>query len=86
MLRALLGDAEAEMYLPYVALGTVADVVDLVGDNRTLVARGLAAMRRWTLPGMIALCQAAGIDQLRVSTFEIGFILGPRINAAGARR
>ena len=83
LLRALLGESEAEMYLPYVALGTVADVVDLVGDNRTLVARGLAALRRWKLPGMIALCAAAGVDQTRVSTFEIGYILGPRINAAG---
>jgi single-stranded-DNA-specific exonuclease len=71
------------MYLPYVALGTVADVVDLVDENRALVARGIAALRRWSLPGFIALCEAAGIERSRVSTFEIGYVLGPRINAAG---
>lgn len=83
LIRALIGDEAAEMYLPYVALGAVADVVELVGDNRTLVARGLSALRRWKLPGMIALCQSANIDQATIGTFEIGYVLGPRINAAG---
>lgn len=83
LVRALIGDDAAAMYLPYVALGTVADVVELLGENRTLVARGIAMLRRWKLPGIIALCAAAGIDQSAVGTFEIGYVLGPRLNAAG---
>jgi single-stranded-DNA-specific exonuclease len=83
LVRALLGDTGAEMYLPYVAIGTIADVVELLGENRTLVARGLAKLRRWRLPGIMALCAAAGIDQTQVGSWEIGYIIGPRINAAG---
>jgi single-stranded-DNA-specific exonuclease len=71
------------MYLPYVALGTIADVVDLRGENRTLVSRGISKLRRWKLPGVMALCATAGIDQAAVRSWDIGFLLGPRINAAG---
>lgn len=81
--RALLGDTAAEMYLPYVALGTVADVVELQGENRTLVARGLEMLRRWALPGFKALCDCASIDQRKLTTWHIGYVIGPRINAAG---
>ena len=83
LVRALLGDTDSEMYLPYVALGTVADVVELRGENRTLVTRGLALLRRWKLPGLKAMCAAAGIDQQAVGSWEIGYIIGPRLNAAG---
>jgi single-stranded-DNA-specific exonuclease len=81
--RALLGDAEAEMYLPYVALGTIADVAALRGENRTLVARGLAKLRRWQLPGLLALCAVAGIEQAQTRAWDVGFLLAPRLNAAG---
>lgn len=83
LLRALLGDDEAEMYLPYVALGTVADVVQLRGENRELVTKGLELLRRWKLPGLQALCSFANIERKTITAFEIGFIIGPRINAAG---
>jgi single-stranded-DNA-specific exonuclease len=83
LVRALLGDDDAEMYLPYVALGTVADVVELRDENRALVTRGLAMLRRWRLPGLKAICAAAGIDQQEVGAWEIGYIIGPRLNAAG---
>lgn len=83
MVRALLGDAAAEMYLPYVALGTITDVVSLRDENRALVTRGLSMLRRWALPGFKALCAAAGIDQQAVGAWEIGYIIGPRLNAAG---
>jgi single-stranded-DNA-specific exonuclease len=83
LVRALLGDDDAEMYLPYVALGTVADVVELRDENRTLVTRGLAMLRRWKLPGLKAMCAAAGIDQQAVGAWEIGYVIGPRLNAAG---
>ncbi len=83
LVRLLLGDDDAEMYLPYVALGSVADVVELRGENRVLVAKGISKIRRWQLPGLRAICASAGLDQSRLSTWDIGFVIGPRINAAG---
>lgn len=83
VVRALLGDADAEMYLPYVALGTIADIVDLRGQNRTLVTRGISKLRRWQLPGIRALCVSADVEQSRLSTWDVGYILAPRLNAAG---
>jgi single-stranded-DNA-specific exonuclease len=83
LVRLLLGDDDAEMYLPYVALGSVADVVELRAENRILVAKGISKLRRWKLPGLMALCSAAGIDQSTLTTWHIGFVLGPRLNAAG---
>jgi single-stranded-DNA-specific exonuclease len=83
LVRALLGEAEADMYLPYAALGTVADVVSLRGENRALVARGLTSLRRWGLPGFKTLCRIAGLQRGEIDAFDIGYIIGPRINAAG---
>ena len=70
--------------LDLVALGTVADVVKLDHNNRVLVAQGLARMRRGAMqPGVRALFAAAGRDPREASTFDLGFALGPRLNAAG---
>jgi single-stranded-DNA-specific exonuclease len=70
--------------LPLVALGTVADVVKLDANNRRLVAQGLKRVRAGVLPaGMAALFSAAGRKAAVVTTFDFGFALGPRINAAG---
>ena len=70
--------------LPLVALGTVADVVRLDANNRRLVAQGLKRVRAGNLPpGMAALFRAAGRETSRATTFDFGFALGPRINAAG---
>ena len=70
--------------LPLVALGTVADVVKLDANNRRLVAQGLRRVRAGALPpGMSALFRAAGRETPRATTFDFGFALGPRINAAG---
>ena len=70
--------------LPLVALGTVADVVKLDANNRRLVAQGLKRVRAGVLPvGMAALFRAAGRQAQAVTTFDFGFALGPRINAAG---
>ncbi len=70
--------------LPLVALGTVADVVKLDANNRRLVAQGLQRIRRQQAPiGILALMQAAGRQPHKASTFDFGFALGPRINAAG---
>jgi len=70
--------------LPLVALGTVADVVKLDAHNRRLVAQGLKRIRAGALPpGMAALFQVAGRIPARASSFDLGFALGPRLNAAG---
>ncbi len=70
--------------LPLVALGTVADVVRLDANNRRLVAQGLKRVRAGALPpGMGALFRVAARETARATTFDFGFALGPRINAAG---
>jgi single-stranded-DNA-specific exonuclease len=70
--------------LDLVALGTVADVVRLDANNRTLVAQGLARMRAGRAhAGINALFRAAGRDPRRATVFDLGFMLGPRLNAAG---
>jgi len=70
--------------LPLVALGTVADVVRLDANNRRLVAQGLRRVRAGALPaGMAALFEVAGRHPALATTFDFGFALGPRLNAAG---
>ncbi len=70
--------------LPLVALGTVADVVKLDANNRRLVAQGLKRVRAGHMPaGMAALFTAAGRKAPVATSFDFGFALGPRINAAG---
>lgn len=70
--------------LPLVAMGTVADVVKLDANNRRLVAQGLKRVRAGALPpGMASLFVAAGRVAANATTFDFGFALGPRINAAG---
>ena len=69
--------------LDLVALATVADMVPLTGENRSLVRRGLAVARRALRPGLRALCAAASVDPGRLDESHFGFRLGPRINAAG---
>ena len=70
--------------LPLVALGTVADVVRLDANNRRLVAQGLRRVRAGALvPGMSALFRAAARESAKATSFDFGFALGPRINAAG---
>ena len=70
--------------LDLVALGTVADVVKLDGNNRVLVAQGLQRIRKGKMqPGIAALFRAAARDARNASGFDLGFALGPRLNAAG---
>lgn len=70
--------------LPLVALGTVADVVRLDANNRRLVAQGLRRVRAGAMPpGMAALFTAAGRRPEAATSFDFGFALGPRLNAAG---
>ncbi|MBS1228402.1 MAG: recJ [Proteobacteria bacterium] len=70
--------------LDLVALGTVADVVALDRNNRILVNQGLKRMREGKLtPGIAAIFRAAGRDPAKATSVDLGFIVGPRLNAAG---
>ncbi len=84
--RAPLPNAQAlhlESLLDLVALGTVADLVPLVGENRTLVKRGIARLVKTERPGLIAMMNQTGAKTRLVNAGTIGFYLGPRLNAAG---
>lgn len=71
-------------YLDLVALGTVADVVRLDHNNRILVQQGVARIRAGRArQGMLALLEAAGRAPAQISAIDLGFVVGPRINAAG---
>ncbi|MBI1996059.1 MAG: single-stranded-DNA-specific exonuclease RecJ [Deltaproteobacteria bacterium] len=76
-------DPDVRRYLDIVTLGTIADMVPLKGVNRTLIRRGLAELAGSTRPGIVALKQVARIQAGEVSAGQVGFQLGPRINAAG---
>ncbi|WP_119678262.1 single-stranded-DNA-specific exonuclease RecJ [Indioceanicola profundi] len=69
-------------WLDIVALGTVCDVVPLVGLNRALVAQGLKLMGKRITPGINALADVAGVND-RMEAYHAGYILGPRVNAGG---
>ncbi len=78
------GGPRLDILADLVALGTVADVVRLDDNNRILVSQGLQRMRRGQLqPGVQALFQVAGRDWRNAGPFDLGFAVGPRINAAG---
>lgn len=81
--RRSAGDWTADDFLDLVALGTVADIVPLTGENRTLVRRGINQIRMGNRVGIKALAGAAGKEVNRISAADIGFMLGPRLNAAG---
>jgi single-stranded-DNA-specific exonuclease len=75
--------AELEQDLDLVALATIADVVPLIGENRTLVRRGLRALGATRKPGLRALMGAARVDPSHLNERSVAFALAPRINAAG---
>ena len=79
------GDSEAILaqYCGLVAMGTIADVMPLVGENRALVKMGLKKLADSPRPGMIAILREAGIERDRLTAGDIGFIVAPRLNAAG---
>ena len=75
-------EAQVPGFLKMVAIGTVADVAKLVGENRTIVALGLSDLPRAVNYGLRALIEIAGCDG-EMSAYDLGFRIGPRINAAG---
>jgi single-stranded-DNA-specific exonuclease len=83
--QALFGiDSDVpKRHLDLVAMATIADVVPLLDENRTLAIAGLRGLARTQKPGLQALMRAAGVDPAAVDAGAVGFRLGPRINAAG---
>ncbi len=73
----------ADDYLDLVALGTVADLAPLVGENRYLVRGGLQQIHLPQRQGVMSLIGAAGLNPKRITATDLGFVLGPRLNAAG---
>ena len=82
---AICGNQEQVLsqYADMVCLGTVADVMPLQGENRVFVARGLELLRNTSRPGLAALMQHSGCEPSAVSASSVGYMLCPRINAAG---
>jgi len=81
-LRSRLPELDVEAQLELVAIGTVADMVPLEGENRSLVAAGLQRLAGDPSPGVAALLRVAGV-RAPVTSAHLGFALGPRLNAAG---
>ncbi len=75
-------DFDLRPLLDLVALGTIADLVPLIGENRILVSAGLQRLTTTTRPGLVALKEVAGVED-EVGGYEVGFQLAPRLNAAG---
>jgi single-stranded-DNA-specific exonuclease len=77
------GEALPDELAQIVTIGTIADVMPLVGENRRFVIQGLAATKREPLPGLKALFKEASVQLADVSATTFGFTVGPRINASG---
>lgn len=86
LLAALDGgsyDMVVEQYSDIAAIGTIADVVPVVSENRTIVAKGLSLIKNTENYGLIALLEESGVDSANITSSNIAFTLSPRINAAG---
>lgn len=70
-------------FLDLVCLGTIADMVPLQGQNRLLTRYGLKCLNQTTRPGFVALKEVSGIQNRSIGTYEVSFLLAPRLNAAG---
>lgn len=78
-----LDNGQEKWLLDFVALGTVCDIVPLSGENRMLVGYGLKVLKVSKREGIKALIASSGIDLSNINTFDIGFKIGPRLNATG---
>ncbi len=81
--RYSIKDEEKHELLEYVAIATVADVMDLCDENRIIVKEGLKRVKHTTNPGLKALIQVNQLNIERLSAYHIGFVIGPCFNAAG---
>ncbi len=78
-----LPGGQEKWLLDLVALGTVCDIVGLIDENRANVRWGIEVMRKTRRPGLKALLSLAGVDMAKIDSRTLGFVLGPRLNAAG---
>lgn len=78
-----INKSEAIELLQYVAIATVCDVVDLVGENRIIVKEGLRIINKTKNIGLRALFKETGLDTKEISVYALGFVIGPSINASG---
>lgn len=74
---------EADEFYENAAFATIGDVMDLTGENRTIVRTGLKALRQTKNPGMRALILQSGLSEKDLTVYHVGFVLGPCINASG---
>jgi single-stranded-DNA-specific exonuclease len=85
--EALVSHRQANLkldsWLDLVAVGTVSDIVPLLGENRSMVKAGLSQMRKGMRQGLRSLAGAANLQLAKVTARDIGFVLGPRLNASG---
>lgn len=70
-------------FIEYVAIATICDVVDLIGENRIIVKNGLDLLNKTENIGLKALIKETGIDNKKLGVYHVGFIIGPSINASG---
>ena len=83
LFRATHRESELDKYLDLVALGTVVDMVPLLGENRYLVKRGLEGLNKSQRPGVLALALCAGLEMGEIDSESVSYVLGPRLNASG---
>lgn len=81
--RKIDRELRIEKYLDLVALGTVCDVMPLVDENRIIVHHGLKILRKSSNKGLRALFEISGLNIEKASTYELGYIIGPKLNASG---
>lgn len=74
---------ETDTFIEFAAIATVGDVMDLTGENRILVKEGLKMINQTSNRGLKALIRANGLEDAQISSYHIGFVLGPCINASG---
>lgn len=74
---------KADFFVEYAAIATIGDVVDLVGENRIIAAEGLRRLKNTSNIGLDKLMEICGVNRDRLSSYHIGFVIGPCLNAAG---
>lgn len=78
-----IGESQEKWFLDMVGIATLSDMVPLLNENRVLASYGLKVLRKSRRPGLVALLKRAGVDQRLIGEEDIGFMIAPRINAAG---